>query len=137
MSFFSKMRMALARFMQGRNGVDNLGFAALWTGLVVNLVDSFVGTGLLSLAGMALYVYSIWRMFSRNTYKRAEENRRYVTAMEGTKTKVRQFFLRLKNSREYKYFKCPQCKVLIRLKRGSGEKQIHCPKCQHDFVQKA
>lgn len=137
MSFFNKMRMSLAGFMQGRNGVDNLGFAALWTGLIVSLVDSFVGIGLFSLLGMALYIYAVWRMFSRNTYKRAEENRRYVTAIQNVKTKVKQFFLRLKNSKEYKYFKCPQCKVLIRLKRGSGEKQIRCPKCHHEFTQKA
>lgn len=137
MSFFAKLRMMLAQFMQGRNGVDNLGFAALWTGLIISLVDSLIGTGLLSMLGMALYIYAIWRMFSRNVYKRAEENRRYVTAVQNVKTKVKQFFLRVKNSREYKYFKCPQCKVLIRLKRGSGEKHIRCPKCQHEFTQKA
>ncbi|MBQ8312441.1 MAG: hypothetical protein IJX84_04465 [Clostridia bacterium] len=137
MSFFGKIKMAMERFMQGRNGVDNLGFAALWGGLIVSLLDSFLGTGLLSMLGTALYIYAIWRMMSRNVYKRAEENRKYVTSVEGFRTKVKQFFLRVKNSREYKYFKCPQCKVLIRLKRGSGEKQIHCPKCGCEFNQKA
>ena len=81
MSFFTKLRMMLARMMYGRNGVDNLGFAALWTGLIISLVDSLIDTGLLSMLGMALYIYAIWRMFSRNVYKRAEENRRYVTAV--------------------------------------------------------
>lgn len=137
MSFFGKIKAALVQFMQGRNGVDNLGFATLWTGLILSLVDTFLGTGLLSLLGTALYIYTIWRMMSRNVYKRAEENRKYVTFSSSLTTKVKQFFLRLKNSREYKYFKCPQCKVLIRLKRGSGEKMIHCPKCGCDFSQKA
>lgn len=137
MSFFGKIKMALACFMQGRNGVDNLGFAALWGGLIISLLDSFVGTGLLYMLGMALYIYAIWRMMSRNVYKRAEENRKYVTTVEGVRTKVKQFFLRVKNSKEYKYFKCPQCKVLIRLKRGSGAKVIHCPKCGCEFNQKA
>ena len=123
--------------MQGRNGVDNLGFAALWTGLIVSLVDTFIGTGLLSLLGTALYIYAMWRMFSRNVYKRNEENRLFVGFVESKKTEGRQFLLRLKNAKEYKYFKCPQCKVLIRLKRGSGEKQIRCPRCQHEFTQKA
>lgn len=137
MSFFGKIKAALMRFMQGRNGVDNLGFAALWGGLILSLVDSFLGTGLLSLLGMALYFYAIWRMMSRNVYKRAEENRKYMTKVNEIQTKVKQFFLRLKNAREYKYFKCPQCKVLIRLKRGTGEKLIHCPKCGCEFSQKA
>lgn len=137
MSFLTKMKVALMRFMQGRNGADNLGLAALWIGLILNLLDTFLGTGLLSLAGTVLYFYALWRMMSRNVYKRAAENRQYMVFANGLSTRVRQFFLRLKNSREYKYFKCPQCKVLIRLKRGCGEKQIHCPKCGCDFTQKA
>lgn len=137
MSFFGRIRAWLTRFMQGRNGVDNLGAWALWAGVIVNLLDNFLGTGILALLGMALYVYAIWRIFSRNVYKRAEENRRFVAFTTGLSTKVKQFFLRLKNSKEYKYFKCPQCKVLIRLKRGCGEKQITCPKCGCQFTQRA
>lgn len=137
MSFWGKIRQMLANFMQGRNGLDNLGFAALWAGLFVSIIDMFLGTGLLSMLGTLLYFYAIFRMFSRNVYKRAEENRLYVGFVQEKKTKVGQWILRLKNSKEYKYFKCPQCKVLIRLKRGSGARQIHCPKCGHDFQQKA
>lgn len=137
MSFFRKMQYAFARMMQGRNGIDNLGYTALWAGLIMSLLDSFIGTGLLSLMGTALYVYSIWRMFSRKVEKRAEENRKFVTFSTTWRTKVKQYFLRLKNSREFKYFHCPQCGVLIRLKRGSGERTVHCPKCHHEFQQKA
>ena len=137
MSFFRKMQYAFARMMQGRNGVDNLGDTTLWAGLIVNLLDSFIGTGILSLLGMALYVYSVWRMFSRNVEKRAEENRRYVTFSTTWTTKVKQYFMRLKNSREFKYFRCPQCRQLIRLKRGSGERMVHCLKCKNDFRMKA
>jgi len=34
MSFFSKMQNALANWMQGRNGPDNLGFTALVAAIV-------------------------------------------------------------------------------------------------------
>ena len=43
----------------------------------------------------------------------------------------------MKNRKDYKYFKCPNCKVLLRLKRGCGEKEITCVRCQHRFKQKA
>ena len=136
-SFWGQIKAALIRFMSGRNGMDNLGLAARWGGLILSLLDTFLVTGLLSLLGLALFIYAVFRLFSRNTAKRAEENRRYVAAVAGTKTKVRQFFLRIKNSRKYKYFKCPQCKVLIRLERGCGQKHRCCPKCHHEFDQKA
>ena len=137
MSFLYKLQLFMARVMQGRNGPDNLSFAALIAAIAVSLLSSVLGLGLLSLLGIALYVYSIWRIFSRNVQKRTAENNRYVRESAQIRTKAKQFLLRVKNCRKYKYFRCPKCKVLIRLTRGCGEKQIHCPSCQHDFTMKA
>ena len=41
MSFFSKMQNALANWMQGRNGPDNLGFTALVAAIVFSLLSLF------------------------------------------------------------------------------------------------
>ena len=62
---------------------------------------------------------------------------KYIALTANTKTKARQFVLRQKNKKDYKYFRCPQCKVLLRMKRGTGEKEITCAKCGHQFTQKA
>lgn len=137
MGIWQKIKSALTSFMSGRNGVDNLGYASLWTGLILSLVDMFLGTGLLSMLGTALYIYALWRMMSRNCYKRAAENNRYVQWRYGFTTKAKQFFLRLKNSKEYKYVHCSQCRTLIRLKRGVGERTVRCPKCQNSFTAKS
>ena len=132
-----RIKMAIARFMQGRNGVDNLGYHALWTGLVIVIVNTFIGSLILGVIGNALYIYALFRMLSRNVAKRQEENRRYVRFVHNWKTEVKQFFMRLKGSREYKYFRCPACKTRLRLRRGCGEKHITCPVCKHQFDQKA
>ena len=50
---------------------------------------------------------------------------------------VRQFIVRLKNIRKYKYFKCPQCHARLRLPRKVGEVTVTCGKCRHAFKQKA
>lgn len=137
MTFWTRIKMALIRFMQGRNGVDNLGYHALWGGLILSLVDSFFGSGLLGLVGTALYVYAIWRVLSRNVAKRQEENRRYVQFSGKIGKEVKQFFLRLKGMKEYKYFRCPGCRNRLRMKRGSGLKHVTCRVCGHQFDQKA
>ena len=137
MSFFQRLKMSFARFMQGRHGADNLGMFTLITGLVCSLLGSFTGIGLLSLLGFALYVCTLFRMFSRNHEKRMEENRKYIDLTSNWKTKIRQFMKRMKNRRDYRYFKCPNCKVLLRMKRGSGEKEITCVRCGHQFKQKS
>ena len=137
MSFFQRLRESLARFMQGRHGPDNLGMFTLIAGLASSLLGSFTGIGLLSLAGFVLYIMTLFRMFSKNNTKRFEENRKYIELTSGWKLKSSQFIKRMKNRRDYKYFKCPNCKVLLRMKRGSGEKDITCVRCGHQFKQKS
>ena len=137
MSFFQRLKMSIARFMQGRHGADNLGMFTLIAGLACSLLASFTGIGLLSLVGLGLYVWTLFRMFSRNHEKRLAENRKYIELTSGWKTKSSQFVKRIKNRSQYKYFKCPNCKVLLRLKRGCGEKEITCVRCGHQFKQKA
>ena len=64
MSFFSKMQNALANWMQGRNGPDNLGFTALVAAIVFSLLSLF-RLPLTSFLSMLCYVYALWRMLSR------------------------------------------------------------------------
>ena len=136
-NFLYKLRMWIANFMQGRHGADNLGMFTLLTGLACSLLGSFTGFGILSLLGTGLYFLTIFRMFSKNNDKRIEENRKYIELTSGFSTKVRQFVKRMKNRKDYKYFKCPNCKVLLRMKKGTGDKEITCVRCNHQFHQKA
>ena len=137
MQFLQRLKERLAIFMQGRHGPDNLGMFTLLSGLVASLLGSFTGIGLFSLAGFALYVTTVFRMLSRNNTKRIEENRKYIDLTSNWKLKSSQFIKRMKNSKDYKYFKCPNCKVLLRMKRGSGERDITCVRCGHQFKQKS
>ena len=66
MSFFSKMQNALANWMQGRNGPDNLGFTALIAAIVFSLLSLF-RLPLASFLSLLCYVYALWRMLSRNS----------------------------------------------------------------------
>ena len=148
MSFWEKIKQSLRRFMMGRNGADNLSVALLWTGLILYLLGSIVGSiqvsiifpllgMLLNLLGFAAYVFCIFRMFSRNLDKRRAENRRYVTMAEKKKTERRQAKVRFQNRKTYKYFKCPGCKAWLRLSRGKGVVTITCSRCHTSFTQKA
>lgn len=137
MSILHRIRESLSRFMMGRHGADNLGMFTLVSGLVFSLLGSFTRIGLLSLIGLVLYIITLFRMFSRNHEKRMAENRKYIGLTSSWKTKTRQFFKRMKNRRDYRYFKCPNCRVLLRLKRGSGEKDITCVRCGFQFKQKS
>lgn len=134
MGFFTRMQMALARFMTGRNGMDNLAYHALWGSVIFSLLSIFLPVGFIS---TVLLVYAVFRMLSRNIGKRQAENARYIQFSEKAGREARQFFARLKGMKTHKYFRCPSCRNRLRMKRGSGEKTITCPVCRHQFTQKA
>ncbi len=147
MSFWQKIKQSFRNFMVGRNGADHLSMALLWTGLLAYLLGSIIGSirasvvfpligMLLNLVGFAAYVFSIFRLFSRNVEKRRAENRRYVTMMEKKSTERRQAKVRFQNRKKYKYFKCPGCKAWLRLPRGSGVVTVTCSRCHTSFTQK-
>ena len=148
MTFWQKIKQSFRSIMVGRNGADQLSMALLWTGLIINLLSSIIGSiqgspiwallGMaLGLIGFASYVYCIFRIFSRNVEKRRAENRRYVTMMEKRSTERRQARVRFQNRKKYKYFKCPGCKAWLRLSRGKGVVTVTCSRCHTSFTQKA
>lgn len=137
MTFWQKIKDGFGKFMQGRHGADEFSLALLIFGLLLSIVASLSGWGLLSILGMAVYIWSIFRMFSRNNEKRYAENQKYLAFWKRTTNSVRQFWVRLKNSKQYKYFKCPQCHARLRLPRKVGEVTVTCGKCHHAFKQKA
>lgn len=137
MSFLQNLGQRFMAFMSGRNGVDQLTVAGLIGSLLLQVLGSLLGSPLLLIISFAAYGFTVFRVFSKKSYKREEENRKFCAWWENVKTKTVQFFKRLKLSRQYKYFKCPQCKALLRMSRGEGEKEICCPKCQNRFKQKS
>ena len=126
--FSLRMAASLRNFMSGRYGTDRLNMAILCAGLVSSILSMMIARQPLNLIFWALsYGLMIWaivRSLSRNTYKRYQENRRFL-----------QFFDRLKD-REHRYFDCPKCRQMVRVPRGKGKISITCPRCREKFVRK-
>ena len=135
--FLNRIRQSLSRFMVGRHGADELSMYTTLAALILTLVSSITGSLLLDVVGIGLWIWTLFRIFSRQTEKRIAENRLFLQKKTVWVREIKVFFLRLKNFRVYKYFRCPGCKARMRLKRGSGEKEIHCPRCGKDFTMKA
>ncbi len=133
------MRERLIRFMTGRNGADNLSRAvsvAVIVLLVVSLFfhgDAARALWILAVLGM-VYVY--FRMFSRNVYKRRDENAKYLRATAGVRTYFRGLRERWSQRRDYKFFRCPSCRTLLRVPKGKGKIKVVCRKCGNSFIKK-
>ena len=136
MSFWQKFKEGFRRFMAGRYGADALSQGIIIAGLVLFLLAVFTRIGLFSLLAMALYIWAIFRMYSRNGEKRAQENARYLAATRKLRTSVNQALTRLKNRKKYRYFRCPGCRQVVRVPRGKGKINIRCPKCSRQFIKR-
>ena len=137
MGIWQKIKQSFVGFMQGRYGADQLSLTLVYGGLALYILDMFLGSGFLSLIGLGLYIWSAFRIFSRNTEKRRAENMRFQAFYTPKLTKLRQAKNRYKNRKQYKYFKCPQCHAWLRLPHGAGEVSVTCGKCKNKFLYKA
>ena len=137
MGFFDTIRAALSRFMSGRYGADQLGMSMLWTSLIMSIVGSFAKAPVLTLLADALLIYMFFRMLSKNRYKRQHENQVYLQKTYKMRQSMTEWMNRVKNSKKYRYFTCPQCKKRLRVPRGVGSITITCKGCGNKFDKKA
>ena len=137
MGFFQRIGNSIARFMYGRNGVDQLNralaavYLVLFFGgtLLANILKSQAVASVFAVLENIVMLILVFRMFSKNLYKRREENQRWVN-----------WWWRVKSSnagakarhadKEHKYFTCKHCKTICRVPTGKGKIVITCPKCK-------
>lgn len=124
----SRITGGLRHFMTGRYGPDKLNSCILWTAVILMLLGMFIPNATAKLALMVVYYalwgWSIFRMLSRNTYKRYQENRKFLQLVDRIK------------DRQHRYFDCPKCRQNVRVPRGKGKIAITCPKCKEKFIRK-
>ncbi len=136
----NRFRNWLQNKMRGRNGPDDLARVSSTVGCIVLLVSLLLPAGgvqvAVSLLGVAAVVYSYARVFSRNVYRRQQENTRYIYWRAGIRRRFTQW-RRRSQAKEYRFFRCEGCRTMTRVPRGHGRIQITCPACGRQFIRKS
>ena len=130
------MRNAIQRFMYGRYGNDQLGFFLLGLSVALSLLASVFNFGILNLLAEVVIIYALFRMFSRNTYKRREENSKFLRKVNPF---LKWFRLQqtMRKDKAHRYFKCPNCSQYLRVPRGKGKITVTCRSCRASFQEKS
>ena len=138
MNFLYRIRNAMARFMYGRNGVDQLCWAMLALEAVLYLAAGFVRArsvqAAMQLLGTALVILVFYRMFSRNLTKRRAENAKFLYWFDPKLTRFRNWRCR-RADKAHKYVKCG-CGAWCRVPKGVGKVELMCPKCGEKTIVK-
>lgn len=136
MGFFRKIGNAIVRFMYGRNGMDQLNRALFWVYLALWLAGSLLAvlelevlSAIFNVVLYVLLVVILFRMLSKNLYKRREENSKFLQKTWSLRNQIGGAKARHAD-KDHKYFTCKQCKTICRVPVGKGKIIITCPKCR-------
>lgn len=135
------MREKIARFMQGRYGVDQFTNFLVCSALVMLVITMFIKIPvihfLFNILSVIAIVYAYFRMLSRNHSKRFSENERYMKYYNSVKFFIIREKSHMQQRKTHHIYKCPQCKQSIRVPKGKGRIAITCPKCHTEFIKRS
>lgn len=141
----------IKEFMRGRAGVDTLGIVIITVALIISFIMNLLRVDMFGLPRIIVYALlalSFYRMLSKDIAKRARENDKFmdfINRFRKNKTyngngSFDTHFTTPKPKRDtknYKYLKCPKCKAQLRVPRGKGKINVTCPKCAEKFKSKS
>ena len=122
------------QFMYGRYGGDKFSLFLLVIALILSVAGSFFWP--LALVADAIFLYVLFRMFSRNHAARQREYHAFLRFWTPVENWFKFQVTRFRERKYYKYFRCPRCKQRLRAPRGKGKIQVTCQKCHNVFVKK-
>lgn len=124
-------RYKMAQFMIGRNGFDHFSRALVFMSMALILADIIIPGRILRTIGIFLMIYSYYRAFSRNIPRRSGENQWFITCVMMPLNAYSK-----RDRKNYKYFKCPSCKQVLRAPKGRGKIRVTCSRCHNIFEKK-
>ena len=123
--------------MYGRYGTDELNLVLMILGIIVMFLSRIFWFWPLAIISYALYIYALFRMFSRNIQARYAENQKFLQKWGPVSRRLHNAVLRFQDRKTHRYFKCPNCHKRLRVPKGRGKITITCPHCRTQFVRKS
>ena len=125
--WFQKMNWNMQRFMKGRNGHDELNNFLTIFALVMMILSGYSEVFLV--IGFVCLALTIFRCYSRNLEKRQRERDAWLRLIAKPKNWFALQGNRWRDRKTHKYYKCANCKTVLRVPKGKGKIEITCPRC--------
>ena len=135
-----RVRDRIAQLMQGRYGAygtDRFTRFLLVLWIFSFVLNAFIPGRVSGIIPLVIFVYTYFRLFSRNIPQRYRENEAYMRLEQ----KVISFFRRERNNLNpnsaFHIYTCPCCSQKIRIPRGKGRIMVRCPRCSEEFMKRS
>lgn len=130
--WFETLVYKIRRWMQGRYGADELSKALYIISLVFLILSLFSPMRFFYFPALALMLWSCIRCYSRDYAKREKERETYLRLIGKVKARFQLQCDKWKDRKSFRYFRCKQCKAILRIPKGKGKIRIYCPKCHNE-----
>lgn len=134
--WFEKMNWKFRHWMIGRYGMDELSRTLMVTGLVFIFGSWIPAVRFLYIPAWICIVYAYFRCFSKKIGKRSLERDKYMKFHNKVTGKINIYKRMWRERKTHRYFKCPNCKTMVRVPKGKGKIVITCTRCHHEIVKR-
>ncbi len=135
------MREKIARFMQGRYGVDQFSNFLVMFAVVLMVLEMLIRIPVFhficNIVTLFAIVYAYVRILSKNHSKRYAENEKFMRFYGRFKSSIARKKANMVQRRTHRIYKCPNCKQSIRVPKGKGRIAITCPRCKTEFIKRS
>lgn len=147
MNWLTKLIAWNSRVMAGRHGGDQFSVALLVLYGILLFFSAVFRFPYLFFLALAILIWCIWRMLSRNHERRWKENAWFLGWWNPLWQRLRGISSRFRAAQEYatmkardkdvwRYYKCPKCGNKLRVPKGKGKIAITCPVCRTEFTKR-
>ena len=128
-----KFKAYITRLMYGRYGIDQLYYAMIAVCFALLIANMFINSTILGLLIWPILILTMYRSFSKNSYKRRMENEKFLKVWNRIIASYKLSLRRIKEIKTHRFRKCPHCKKTLRLPRKVGKHTVKCPICHQEF----
>ncbi len=136
MNFLQQIMAKLQQFMIGRYGSDQFTLFLSIAGVIFSFLGNFRHLRYFYFIGLILIFYGLFRSLSRNYEARRKELNWYLRVSEKPKAQIKLLSNQIRDRKTHKYFRCKECKTVMRVPKGRGKIEITCPKCRVKTIKK-
>lgn len=130
------MKQKFIEFMRGRYGTDELNQLMSIVSLVFIIPAFITKQSLFVVLGYMLIGFTLFRMLSKDIPARARERAAFLQLKNKILRKNNATKQKLEQRKDYKFYRCPNCKKELRVPKKKGKVRITCPHCKTNFERK-
>lgn len=120
------------KYFKDSYGWDKFSLAIIALALLLLIISKWAFPLSIALAGFAA-----WRSFSKDKYKRSQEEAVFESFIYRMNYKIRGLKTKISQSINYKILTCPNCSQKLRVPRHKGKITVTCKNCHNEFKSKS